>query len=125
MTTIEKVTNLLARNFLVIANWQRQDRQVVDVDADENLTLLDADSISQLVPFDEVTDIGFASRLVPERYLPINDYEADLSSRFAVFCQLTDLNDDTASQLLGRSVRLEDLREPDDWKTVCTGLIGL
>ena len=77
------------------------------------------------MPFDEVTDIGFASRLVPDRYLPIADYNMDLPTRFAIFCQLTDVTDQTASELLGRTVRLDELREPDDWKAICAGLIGL
>jgi len=125
MNTTEKVTDLLARNFLLMADWQAEDRQLVDLDADGNVTLLDSDGTSRLVPLQEVTDIGFASRLVSDRYLPIDDYDTDLKSRFAVFCQLTDLTDETASVLVGRPVSLNELREPNDWKAICVGLIGL
>ena len=125
MNTTEKITDLLACNFLLMADWQAEDRQLVDIDADGNVTLLDSDGTSRLVPLYEVTDIGFASRLVPDRYLPIADYGADLESRFAVFCQLTDLTDETASTLIGRPVDLNELREPNDWKAICVGLIGL
>ncbi len=125
MTTAEKITTLLDKNFLLIASWQGADRQIIDLDTEQNVTLQDAADASLLVPLAAVTDIGFASRLVPDRYLPIDEYNADLTSRFDVFCQLTDLTDDTASALLGRSVRLNELREPDDWKVICAGLIGL
>lgn len=125
MTTLDKVADLLNRNFLLMANWQGADRHLIDVDTDGNVTLLDSDSTSRLVPLSDIADIGFASRLVPDRYLPIDDYNYDLSSRFGVFCQLTDLSDETASELLGRRVRLNELTEPDDWKTICAGLIGL
>ncbi|WP_375448476.1 hypothetical protein [uncultured Fibrella sp.] len=125
MTIPEKVADLLARNFLLMANWQAEDRQLIDIDADDNLTLLDTNGLSRLVPFDDVADIGFASRLVPDRYLPITEYDTDLSARFSIFCQLTDVTNGTASELLGRTVRLDELHEPDDWKTICAGLIGL
>jgi len=125
MNTAEKVADLLARNFLLIVNWQTEDRQLIDIDADANVTLHDTDGTSRLAPLNEVTDIGFASRLVPDRYLPIDDYNTDLPSRFAIFCQLTDLTDETASELVGRHVRLDTLSEPEDWKTICAGLIGL
>lgn len=125
MNTTEKITDLLARNFLLMADWQAEDRQLVDTNADGNVTLLDSDGTIRLVPLYEVTDIGFASRLVPDRYLPIADYDTDLESRFAVFCQLTDLTDETASVLVGRPVSLSELREPNDWKAICVGLIGL
>lgn len=125
MTTTEKIAHLLSRNFLIIANWQTEDRQLVDIDPDKNVTLRNSDGTNRLVPVDEVTDIGFASKLVHDRYLPIDDFDMDLTSRFAVFCQLTDLTDETVSSLLGRPVSLNELREPDDWKTVCVGLIGL
>lgn len=125
MNTTEKIAHLLSRNFLIIANWQNQDRQLTDIDADQNVTMCDTDGITRLVPVHEVSDVGFASKLVPDRYLPIDDYNPDLTSRFAVFCQLTDLTDETASQLIGRSVQLDTLREPEDWKAICVGLIGL
>ena len=125
MTTYDKIAHLLNRNFLLMAHWQDADRHLTDIDADGYVTLLDSNGTSRLVPLDDVTDIGFASHLVPDRYLPIDDYSKDLPSRFAVFCQLTDLSDDTASELLGRPVCLDTLTEPDDWKTICAGLIGL
>jgi hypothetical protein len=125
MNTTEKIADLLTRNFLLMADWEAEDRQLVDIDADGNVTLSDSDGTSRLVPLAEVTDIGFASRLVPDRYLPIADYDTDLESRFAVFCQLTDLTDETASALIGRPVNLKELREPNDWKVICAGLIGL
>lgn len=125
MNTTEKITDLLTRNFLLMADWQHEDRHLVDIDADGNVTLSDSNGTSRLVPLAEVTDIGFASRLVPDRYLPLSDYGTDLESRFAVFCQLTDLTDETASALVGRPVSLNELREPDDWKAICAGLIGL
>ena len=125
MTTAEKLTTLLNKNFLLIANWQGADLQITNLDTEQNVTIQHATGTSHLVPLATVSDIGFASRLVPDRYLPIDEYNADLTSRFGVFCQLTDLTDDTASALLGRAVRLNDLREPDDWKVICAGLIGL
>ena len=125
MNRTGKIAHLLSRNFLIIANWQTEDRQLVNIDADQNVTLCDSDGTTRLVPVHEVKDIGFASKLVPDRYLPIDDYDMDLTSRFAVFCQLTDLNDETVSALLGRPVGLNELREPDDWKTICASLIGL
>jgi hypothetical protein len=125
MNTTEKIADLLARNFLLMADWQAEDRQLVDLDADGNVTVSDSDGTSRLVSLHEVTDIGFASRLVPDRYLPIADYDTDLESRFAVFCQLTDLTDETVSALIGRPVGLNELREPNDWKAICAGLIGL
>lgn len=125
MTTPEKVADLLARNFLLLANWQAEDRQLVGINADDALTLLDTNGDSWLVPFGGVTDIGFASRLVPDRYLPIAEYDTTLAARFAIFCQLTDVTDESASALLGRTVRLDDLRDPNEWKAICAGLIGL
>lgn len=125
MNRTEKIAHLLSRNFLIIANWQTQDRQITDIDADQNVTLCDSDGSTRLVPFHEVTDIGFASKLVPDRYLPIEDYDTDLQSRFAIFCQLTDLTDESASILLQRPVSLNELCEPNDWKVICAGLIGL
>lgn len=125
MKTTEIIADLLDRNFLIVANWQSQDHQLVDIDADQYVTLRDSNEASRLVPMHELSDIGFASRLVPDRYLPLEDYNTDLASRFAVFCQLTDLNDATASLLLERPVRLDELSDPGDWKAICVSLIGL
>lgn len=77
------------------------------------------------MPLNDIADIGFASRLVPDRYLPIEDYDIDVESRFTIFCQLTDLTDEAASRLLKRPVSLNELRDPTDWKVICAGLIGL
>lgn len=125
MTTASKITTLLDRNFLLMGSWQQVDRQIVSLDGEENVTLLETSGQSHCVPLSQVSDIGFASPLVPERYLSIDEYEKDLTTRFAIFCQLTDLTDETASRVLGRTVRLEELYKPDDWKAICVALLGL
>jgi hypothetical protein len=125
MTTNEKIGFLLNRNFLLMANWQGQDRQLTEIDASAQVTLQGAGGQTWQVPLQEVNDIGFASQLVPDRYLPIDDFDMNLTTRFGIFCQLTDLNDASATALLGRPVQLDQLRDPNDWKVICAGLIGL
>lgn len=127
MLLVEKVNYLLKRGqFVLFGTYMGKPYTVASQQADGTLTVLDEtgkDGFTDLVP-ELLEDFRFRYQFSTVS-TPVADFEESLEWRFAQYCHIIGMNDETVSQELGRPIAIEELTDPADFKRMFCASIGL
>ena len=128
MLLVEKVNYLLKRGqFVLFGTYNGQPYVVASQQADGTLTVVDpttgGDGFTDMLP-ELVDDFRFRYQF-SKVSTPVADFDESLAWRFAQYCHIVGMNDETVSQELGREVSMDALTDPTDFKRLFCASIGL